>query len=195
MADEDAKKHFGPDFIQRNASLLGQYGAAPQDVSLEAGAVLAVDTIGAASLGLGIYRAGAALVRGAAAEAEAAAASTTGRVPSPRVTGQPLAGLRAQFEGVAKPGYWKQYARQIDDGVISNPFGRGEANLSRMRQGLPPVGPDGRSVPLHHIRPLSRGGTNEFENLVPFNQTTHQRFTKLLHNEPFEGARYHLQRR
>jgi hypothetical protein len=77
-ADEDAKKHFGPDFIQRNAHLVGQYGAAPRDVSLEAGAALSMDTIGAASLGLGIYRAGAT-VFGAAGEA--AETGTTALVP------------------------------------------------------------------------------------------------------------------
>lgn len=113
--------------------------------------------------------------------------------PAPRVTGQALIVLRAEFEQVTKPGYWREYVGQIDEGAIANPFGRGEANLSRMRQGLPPIGPDGKSVPLHHIRPLSRGGTNSFDNLVPFNQTTHQRYTKLLHNEPFPGQQYHVQ--
>jgi len=49
------------------------------------------------------------------------------------------------------------------------------------------------AVPLHHVRPLSRGGTNSFDNLVPFTQTTHQRYTKLLHNEPFPGEQYHVQ--
>jgi len=82
---------------------------------------------------------------------------------------------------------------QIEELAIANRFGRGEANLSRMRQGLPPIGPDGKPVPLHHVQPLSRGGTNSFDNLVPFNQTTHQRHTKLLHNEPFPGEQYHLQ--
>jgi hypothetical protein len=96
---------------------------------------------------------------------------------------------------VSKPAYWKEYVRQVDEGVISNPFGRGEANLPRMRQGLPPIGPDGKPVPLHHVRPLSRGGTNDFENLVPFNQTTHQRHTKILHSEPFPSEQYHLQQR
>jgi RHS repeat-associated protein len=65
LADEDSRSHFGPDFIQRNAHLMG--GAGPRDVRIEAGAALAMDTISAASLGLGIYRAGASLVREAAA--------------------------------------------------------------------------------------------------------------------------------
>jgi hypothetical protein len=89
----------------------------------------------------------------------------------------------------------EEYVRQIDRGMVSNPFGRAEANLSRMRQGLPPLGPDGSPVPLHQIRPLSRGGTNEAQNLVPSNQTTHQPHTKLLHDEPFLGEQYHLGRR
>jgi len=109
------------------------------------------------------------------------------------VTGQALADLRTEFEQTTKPAYWKAYVSQIDEGTISNPFGRGDTNLSRMRQGLPPIGPDGKPVPLHHVRPLSRGGTNNFENLVPFNQTTHQRYTKLLHNDPFPGEQYHAQ--
>jgi RHS repeat-associated protein len=71
LADEDARSNFGPDFIQRNAHLLG--GAGPQDVRIEAGAALAMDTVGAASLGLGIYRAGASLARSAGAKSAAPA--------------------------------------------------------------------------------------------------------------------------
>jgi hypothetical protein len=115
-------------------------------------------------------------------------------IAATRVSGRALADLRAEFESIAKPTYWKDYVRQIDEGAIGNPFGRGEANLTRMRQGLPPIGPDAKPVPLHHVHPLSRGGTNAFENLVPFNQTTHQRYTKLLHNDPFPGEQYHLQK-
>jgi hypothetical protein len=58
-------------------------------------------------------------------------------------------------------------------------------NVPRMKAGLAPIGPDGLPVNLHHQTPLGWGGTNEFSNLVPMNQTTHQRFTKMLHTPPF----------
>ncbi len=121
------------------------------------------------------------------------AAGKTPTAPARRVTGQSLADLRARFESAVKPAYWKEYARQIDEQVVTSPFGRGESNLARMRKGLPPLGPDGRPVQLHHRRPLSRGGTNDFDNLVPINQTTHQRYTAILHSEPFPAEQYHLQ--
>jgi hypothetical protein len=57
-ANEDATKQFGPDFIQRDAHLLGQWGAAPRDVSFEAGTTLAMDTVSAASLGWGFTERG-----------------------------------------------------------------------------------------------------------------------------------------
>ncbi len=31
---------------------------------------------------------------------------------------------------------------------------------------------------IHHIKPLSRGGTNDFDNLVPLSPKAHKRFTK-----------------
>ncbi|MGH9857396.1 MAG: HNH/ENDO VII family nuclease [Acidobacteriota bacterium] len=106
----------------------------------------------------------------------------------PRVAGAELAALRREFDQTAKPGYWREYARQVDDGAVSNPFGNPEVNLARMRDGLPPVGPEGVAVPLHHKIPLSRGGTNEFSNLQPISQYVHQKNTKILHSEPFPGV-------
>jgi HNH endonuclease len=41
-----------------------------------------------------------------------------------------------------------------------------------------PVAPEGSTINIHHIKPLSKGGTNSFSNLVPLIQPEqHQPFT------------------
>jgi hypothetical protein len=34
-----------------------------------------------------------------------------------------------------------------------------------MNKGKAPKGPDGKALELHHVQPLSQGGTNDFGNL------------------------------
>jgi hypothetical protein len=46
----------------------------------------------------------------------------------------------------------------------------------------PPQGWGGEFVHLHHIQPLSRGGTNAFENLVPLAPAVHELFTRYWSN-------------
>jgi len=43
-----------------------------------------------------------------------------------------------------------------------------------MRNGRAPIGEDGHPMELHHLRPLSRGGTNDFRNLRPMTRTDHR---------------------
>ena len=47
-------------------------------------------------------------------------------------------------------------------------------NLGRMRLGLAPIGIDGFPMELHHLQPLSWGGTNDLSNLVPMTRTDHR---------------------
>lgn len=46
----------------------------------------------------------------------------------------------------------------------------------------PPQGWDGRVTHIHHIRPLSRGGDNDFSNLVPLSPADHKPFTDYWNN-------------
>jgi hypothetical protein len=119
-----------------------------------------------------------------------------------------LVRLRNDFDKVVRPDYWKNYVKMIDDGVVSNPFGKiaqqattynrhgkkvGGAvvdNIERMRKGLPPIGQDGFPVNLHHIKPLRYGGSNAFDNLMPILQSIHSRYNKVLHSPPFPGYQF-----
>jgi hypothetical protein len=113
--------------------------------------------------------------------------------------------LRHDFETRVRGDYWKEYARQINSGEVTNPFGNtaipanpkgnegGSApidNLRRMERGDPPIGSDGWPVQLHHKVPLKAGGTNDYDNLLPFTQTTHSRASRILHKEPYPGNQW-----
>ncbi len=94
-----------------------------------------------------------------------------------RVTGEELKKLRSEFETVAKPKYWKSEAEK-------NPTRYTPENLERMRQGKAPLGPDGRPIELHHKKPLSEGGTNDFDNLEPMQRSDHREGDNYRKNHP-----------
>jgi len=83
-----------------------------------------------------------------------------------RVSGEELEKLRKEFEAV-KPKFWKQEA-------AASPSAYSPENIVRMKQGKPPIGSDGFPMELHHKVPLSEGGSNAFENLVPMTRTEHR---------------------
>lgn len=55
---------------------------------------------------------------------------------------------------------------------------RGRTNLQRMKQGLAPLGPDGRSVNLHHLIQSEKGSIAEVSD------TMHKRYDRVLHINP-----------
>ena len=57
-------------------------------------------------------------------------------------------------------------------------------NLGRMRRGRAPIGSDGHSIELHHRVPLSEGGTNDLDNLVPMTRTEHRMGSNYRANHP-----------
>jgi RHS repeat-associated protein len=80
--------------------------------------------------------------------------------------GPSLSQLRSEFNGV-RSRYWKNEA-------ASNPGQYSAADLARMEQGKAPIGNDGYPMELHHDPPLSQGGNNDPENLVPMTRTEHR---------------------
>jgi hypothetical protein len=54
----------------------------------------------------------------------------------------------------------------------------GRTNLQRMEQGLAPIGPDGKSVNLHHMTQ-----TND-SAIAELTQTFHQKNSKVIHINP-----------
>jgi RHS repeat-associated protein len=99
--------------------------------------------------------------------------STQGSV---RVTGAKLKELRTEFQRV-KSQFWKHEA-------ASNTSKYTPENLARMQKGKPPIGPDGHPMELHHIRPLTEGGTNDFSNLQIMNRTDHRLGPNFKSNHP-----------
>jgi hypothetical protein len=55
---------------------------------------------------------------------------------------------------------------------------RGRSNLERMREGLAPLGPDGKPINLHH---LTQGGKSA---LVEITNAMHTRHRSVLHINP-----------
>ncbi|MRG37723.1 hypothetical protein GH729_17025, partial [Shewanella sp. XMDDZSB0408] len=55
---------------------------------------------------------------------------------------------------------------------------RGRTNLERMQKGLAPVGPDGKSVNLHHMTQKHNG------SIAEVTQTFHQKNSKAIHINP-----------
>jgi hypothetical protein len=45
------------------------------------------------------------------------------------------------------------------------------------------------TVNLHHIVPLEAGGTNDFDNLIPIDQTMHRVYSGILHSPPYPAGR------
>jgi len=56
--------------------------------------------------------------------------------------------------------------------------GRGRTNLERMKKGLAPLGPDGKSINLHHMTQRHNGAIAEMT------QTFHQKNSKVIHINP-----------
>ncbi|WP_374113192.1 HNH endonuclease signature motif containing protein [Leifsonia shinshuensis] len=75
--------------------------------------------------------------------------------------------LRREFEDSVRPKYW------IDE-AARNPGSYSAQNLARMQLGRPPFGVDGFPMELHHIVPLSQGGSNDLSNLAPMTRTDHR---------------------
>jgi hypothetical protein len=93
-----------------------------------------------------------------------------------RVTGAKLKELRTEFQRV-KSQFWKHEA-------ASNAGKYTPDNLARMQKGKPPIGQDGHSMELHHIQPLTEGGTNSFDNLQIMNRTDHRLGPNYKSNHP-----------
>jgi len=96
--------------------------------------------------------------------------------PASRVSGDQLAKLRREFEAV-KARFWKNEA-EVNAGAYST------ENLARMRNGKPPIGPDGHPMELHHKVPLAEGGTNSFANLAIKTRTEHRLGPNYKQNHP-----------
>ncbi len=99
----------------------------------------------------------------------------------PTVSGAELAALRAGFNNVTRPNFWKNEA-------AANPGAYSPSDLARMQNGSPPIGVDGYPVELHHIVPLSRGGTNDPSNLLPMTRTAHRLGKNFRLNHPAQGC-------
>jgi murein DD-endopeptidase MepM/ murein hydrolase activator NlpD len=87
---------------------------------------------------------------------------------------------RAQWDGVRK-NLWKDVARKNDTSTWS------ASQINEMTQGRAPIGSDGNRMNIHHIVPLSHGGTNDIGNLRLMTATDHRygvNYT-LNHNPPF----------
>jgi RHS repeat-associated protein len=76
-------------------------------------------------------------------------------------------GLRAEFNSVVRPQFWKSEA-------TGNAEAYSSADLARMANGKPPIGSDGFPMELHHDVPLKDGGTNDASNLKPMTRTDHR---------------------
>jgi RHS repeat-associated protein len=135
-----------------------------------------------AGIGLGVAVVGGIVVAKASAPASTRAKAGAQSTPAnpdpcgcgPKVTGDELKALRSQFDNVTKPGYWRAEAARGTDGWSAE-------QLADMKAGRAPIGPDGKSLNLHHIIPLSRGGTNDFSNLLPLTRTYHFGNFRVLH--------------
>ncbi|HEX8697519.1 MAG TPA: hypothetical protein VF815_01650 [Myxococcaceae bacterium] len=93
-----------------------------------------------------------------------------------RVSGEELAKLRREFEAI-KSKFWKNEAT-INERAYS------PENVARMRNGKPPIGPDGHPMELHHKKPLAEGGSNAFDNLEILTRTGHRLGDSYKKNHP-----------
>ena len=75
----------------------------------------------------------------------------------------------------------KVYQRDdlIDPDLVD---GRGRTNLQRMEKGLAPIGPDGKSINLHHMTQTDDSAIAEVS------ASFHQRFSKIIHINPSSMA-------
>jgi RHS repeat-associated protein len=101
---------------------------------------------------------------------------TTAAGTGSRVTGDALKAQRAEFNK-AKPQLWKHEA-------ATNPQKYSAENIALMRDGRAPIGPDGFPMEIHHITPLSQGGTNHVSNLQIMTKTEHRLGSSFKANHP-----------
>ena len=104
---------------------------------------------------------------------DADAPITKGNGKTPQVTGE----ARKFWTNATKHNGVKVYQRNdiIDPNKVDS-FGR--TNLQRMKQGLAPVGPDGKSVNLHHMTQRNESAIAEVT------QSFHQQNSKVIHINP-----------
>lgn len=97
------------------------------------------------------------------------------------VSEQTLAQKRAEFSSITRPAFWRNES-------VVNPSAYSPADLARIQQGLPPIGKDGYPMELHHIQPLSQGGSNDPSNLRPMTRTAHRLGPNFRLNHPLQGC-------
>jgi RHS repeat-associated protein len=93
-----------------------------------------------------------------------------------KVTGKQLKDLRKEFNNM-RPEIWKNEAN-------TNPSAYSKENLARMKQGKPPIGPDGKPMEIHHKDPLGCGGNNNCNNLKPLSRRDHREGDNYKKNHP-----------
>lgn len=84
-----------------------------------------------------------------------------------------------------KPRIWKAVARRHPDRYT-------EAQLVKMRAGQPPVGGDGESMVIHHLRPLKDGGRSNWTNGAFIEASVHRKCNKQLQHPwpPIESMKW-----
>lgn len=96
---------------------------------------------------------------------------------SPALGSLHTATMRAEFDGVVRPAFWRAQAR-------NNSASYSESNVSRMVKGKAPIGADGYPMELHHKIPLAKGGSNAFDNLEIKTRTDHRLGENFKKNHP-----------
>jgi RHS repeat-associated protein len=90
---------------------------------------------------------------------------------------RPIKELRREFERETRPAFWRYEA-------AVHPERWTKAQLRDMRQGKAPREKDGTPWEVHHIKPLSQGGTNSFKNLKPLTRAGHRLGPNFRKNHP-----------
>jgi hypothetical protein len=85
--------------------------------------------------------------------------------------------LRAQFNKEVKPKYWM-------DEAAKNPGKYTADDLVWMGEGKAPIGNGGFPMEPHHKTMLSRGGSNDVDNLVGLTRTEHRPGENYAKNHP-----------
>ena len=56
--------------------------------------------------------------------------------------------------------------------------------LAEMTRGRPPKGPDDQPMEIHHVQPLSEGGSNDFTNMAFMSRQDHRLGGNMRLNHP-----------
>jgi hypothetical protein len=99
--------------------------------------------------------------------------SAKSQVPSK----QDLQNLRSEFNKNVKPKFWQ-------DEAANSPGKYSQEDLARMKLGKAPIGDDGYPMDIHHETMLSRGGTNDPDNLIAMTRTQHRLGSNYAKNHP-----------